>query len=209
MNKKGTTLLELVVSITIFVILVIMAMDIGQSIIESLRNAVSAQMTQENVRFALEVMAKEMRNAKKTESGECVAEYTTMNSRLGIADISESLVNKVFNKTTGTLGKNILLFKNKHNECVSYSFFTEAGVNDTTIQITRSEIGGRHKIGLITSGLINIKYLDFMVEDDPIGAFHSIQPRATIMITAEMERADEKHKQETDIQTTVSARYYE
>ncbi len=62
-NKKGFTLMEMVVAIGIFSVAILSATAIFNMAIESQRSAVSAQELQENLRYALEFMGKELRGA--------------------------------------------------------------------------------------------------------------------------------------------------
>jgi hypothetical protein len=61
----------------------------------------------------------------------------------------------------------------------------------------------------VTPDEVRITKLYFYIEDDLAGAAHSLQPRATISMEAEMDTANPAHQQKITLQTTISSRYYE
>lgn len=110
-NNKGTTLLELVVSIAIFSSMVLAVASVFNNVNTGQREAIASQNIQESVRYFMEVASKEIRMAKGDFAGTgCTA---------GV-------------KTFGTGGGNTeLYFQNKDDECVIYK---EVGGR---IQVTR------------------------------------------------------------------------
>jgi prepilin-type N-terminal cleavage/methylation domain-containing protein len=99
-SKNGVTLLEMIVAIAIFSVAILSAMGIFNMAMEGQRSALAAQNLQESLRYGLEMMAKEVRVAKK-DSGTCPA-----------ADD-----NKVYTIN----GPSELNFRNINNKCVKYS----------------------------------------------------------------------------------------
>ena len=99
-SVKGVSLIELVVSITLFSVLILSATQIFKMVIDGQRSAISAQNVQENMRYAMEKMSKEIRMA-------------------GISNqtCDSAAINKVFNTTDS--GRE-LYFKNKDGECITY-----------------------------------------------------------------------------------------
>ena len=97
-NNFGFTLLELVVGLGIFGIVLLSVTGIFQQVINAQRRAVGAQNVQENVRYVMEVMAKEIRTAKRNA--------TTC------ADVPGG---QIFAVTNGTL-----YLRNQHDECAAY-----------------------------------------------------------------------------------------
>ena len=73
LNSRGVTLLELMVSISLFAITILMATQIFKSVIDGQRTAIASQEMQESVRYAFERMGKEIRTAVKDPSGACNA----------------------------------------------------------------------------------------------------------------------------------------
>lgn len=61
MKNKGLTLIELIVALTIFIIVVVAAISIFLSGVAGQRRILALQNVQDNARYALESMAKEIR----------------------------------------------------------------------------------------------------------------------------------------------------
>lgn len=99
-KNKGFTLVELTVAVALFAVTIVSAMNIFKFVAEGQRNAIAAQNIQASMRYALEVISKEIRMAKKSNAGECGATST-----------------KVY---FSAAGQN-LKFKNNAGECVEYS----------------------------------------------------------------------------------------
>ncbi len=193
LNQNGFSLLETVVSMFIFGIITLSATAIFQMVVEAQRSALAAQNIQASLRYALEVMSKEIRNAQSS-SGEC-----TPNVGLGDDGNIYSALNNGGNPVSAGSGIGTgvqLAFKNKYDECVKYF------LNNGVIQITRDN--GTAITKPITPASINVTKLEFKVMDD--GTSTTLQPRVTILIEAEVNSG--KYKQPMSIQTTVSSRYY-
>ena len=189
-NKLGFSLLEIIVAVGIFGVIIILATGVFQRVIESQRSAIAAQNTQESVRFALEVMSKEMRSAKKRTADNDCDKY----------ELSGNY--KVYN--TDGVG---LFFRNKYDYCVYY--FIENDTNNIPrLKIIR-ENGSDDYWGYITPDEVIISNLKFLIDDDAFDAFHATQPKVTIRMDVEAIDQDNRYKQPFKIQTTVSARFYE
>lgn len=137
-DKKGITLLELIVAVGIFSVVVLLATAIFKTALEGQRSAIAAQNLQESMRYAMEVMSKEMRTAQKDVGapGQCP------NVGNGVVyDLSAS-------------GDEID-FKNYNSECVNYR------LNGTRLEITRDGASG-----FITPNEISISNLKFDVIDN-------------------------------------------
>jgi len=183
-NNSGTSLLEMVFSIAMFAVIMLIVLSIFQSITEGQRNAVASQNIQESMRFAFEIMSKEIRAAKKSED-ECEPAGSTA-------------INKIFNNKAGNNSGPDLYFKNKNSECVYYY------LNGGQLIIDRDGAALP-----VTPGTVAVSDLEFEIVDDEIGEFHSVQPRVTIKLKVKALNARTIHEQEAVIQTTISGRYYE
>jgi len=106
-SAAGFTLLELVVGMGIFILIMTASTAIFQQVMSGQLQALSAQNTQEAMRYALEVSAKEMRMAQKDFDGICT------NGQAG-----KIFVASADNKT--------LYFKNEYDQCVVYT--SDSGV---------------------------------------------------------------------------------
>jgi prepilin-type N-terminal cleavage/methylation domain-containing protein len=73
LDSRGVTLLELMVSVTLFAITILMSTQIFQTVLEGQRQAVASQDMQESIRYVFERAGKELRNALKDETGSCNA----------------------------------------------------------------------------------------------------------------------------------------
>lgn len=198
-NQQGQTLLELVVAVAIFTSVVVMATGIFQGVIAGQRAVIAAQNTQESMRYTLEVVSKEIRSAKKSDDSCAVG--------LGlITDNNPNPANKVYNTANGQVQ---LYFINKDNFCVVY--FLENDSNN----ISRLKIRRRSSDGLINDSFyvtpddIAVSNLHFVVVDNIIGAFNTIQPKVTLRMEAEAVTDKPGIKQMITIQTTISTRHYE
>ncbi|MDP2709372.1 MAG: prepilin-type N-terminal cleavage/methylation domain-containing protein [bacterium] len=184
-NNKGVSLIELIVAITVFSILILSATQIFKLVVDGQRNSISAQNVQENIRYAMEKMSKEMRMAEISDD-DCLA----------------SAVYKVFNVLADG-GNDQLYFKNQYGECVVYYLDSASGRLKIAVD------GGSGLVDdFITPSKIEISNLKFFVDDDLIGAFHGKQPRATMKMDIKS-GGQSLHQQEIKIQLTVSSRYYE
>ena len=184
-NKSGSSLIEIMCAISIFVILIGLTLSIFKSTIESQKNAIAAQNTQENMRFLFEVISKEIRGAQVMDGG------------------CNAFIGAISDKKIYYINGGVLYFKNKDDECVAYYV---DGNDDLVIE---RDDGVNPPILLpVTPNDIKVTNLDFFVRDNDIGVLPDakIQPRATIKIEVE---AIGTHKQHTIMQTTVSSRRYE
>ena len=159
--------------------MILAATQIFKMVIDGQRNAISAQNVQENIRYAMEKISKEIRMAK-ISNDDCLG----------------GAINKVFNVVTDGTNDRIY-FKNKDDICVSY-YLTN----------NRLSVTAGPDTGFVTPNKIEVSNLKFNVVDDAIGAFHSTQPYVTMSMDVEAIGLA-IHKQKMKIQMTVSSRYYE
>lgn len=177
-NNRGVSLLELVVATAIFSVLILSSTGIFKIVIDGQRNALSAQNVQENVRYAMEKMSKEIRMAQASNT-ECLPEA----------------VNKVFNAVDNGAE---LYFKNEDGQCINY--YLENGRLKIMVNGAIADF--------VTPAKIEISNLKFSVIDDPIGAFHSVQPSVTMVMDIKA-LGQAMHEQKLKMQTTISSRHYE
>ena len=137
-NKSGVTLLEMMVAVAIFTVVMLSATKIFQMVIESQRSAIAAQNLQESMRYAFEVMAKEIRMAQKDVggAGQC--------PNVGNGKIYDT-----------NSDKDELNFKNFNDDCVKYY------LDNNRLKINRDTDSG-----YITSDEIEVSNLEFIVIDD-------------------------------------------
>jgi prepilin-type N-terminal cleavage/methylation domain-containing protein len=199
-DKKGFSLIEMVVAVSLFALVNVVMTNIFQNVIEGQRSAVAAQNIQESMRYTLEVMSKEIRTAKK------LASPTECDTTLGMVMASSNSINKVFNQTDGN---SILYFKNKNNECVVYYLLDgQLKVIHDAAPYGDLDEENDYQVSSTPDEII-VSNLHFDVVDDNYNTFHSVQPRVTIRMDVENKTLKEIHKQKMSLQTTISSRHYE
>lgn len=185
-KRNGFTLIEILVAVSLFSFTILSATGLFKSVMDGQRSALASQNIQESMRYAFEVMSKEIRMAQASD-GTC---KTLFNPQ-------PTPTNKVYNTTTDAGGNQILYFKNQNDECVVY-YLTNKRIN-----IIRN-----YNTGAITSASIKINSLKFFVIDNAIGSSNSLQPRVTISVEAVFDEG-RSTRQKINIQTSVSSRSYE
>ena len=179
-NKKGMTLLEMIVAIAIFIVVAMMSSEIFVSIIKGQRNSIAQQNTQENMRYVFEVLSKEIRQAQRSNN-ECLIGGTK----------------RVFNVTAGNTA---LYFKNRDGECVSYA------VVDGVLVVRRGTRMAPTTPSFLEISGLSFEVVDndiSFVADSP-----RVQPRVTLKMKAKMKNVT-MSAIEVYMETTISSRYYE
>lgn len=108
-EKAAFTLIEVLVSVSLFAIIIISATEIFKLSIDGQRSALASQNVQENLKYFLEVTAKEIRMAKRN-NGFC----------------SALPYDAIYAFSSNAYG-DILQFRNYNNECVAYSLDVDDG----------------------------------------------------------------------------------
>lgn len=171
-------------AVTVFSIVAIAATSIFQMAVEGQRNAIAAQNTQESMRYALEMMSKELRMAQKTvDALDRCAEF--------------GLLNKIY---VTDINNHELYFKNKDNYCVEYY------LDNGRLKIYREDSLGLENTvdDFITPDEIKISNLNFSIYDIGSG------DHAKVTMSMDIEAIGKAvNRQPFKIQMTVSSRYYE
>ena len=178
-SAKGVSLLELIVAIALFAVLMLSATAIFKMVIDGQRNAISAQNVQENMRYIMEKISKEIRMAQ-----------------IGNQECGTAAINKVFN--TANDGSEIY-FKNQNGDCVTYYLENKR---------IKTMVGVNGVNDFVTPAKIEVNNLKFYVVDDLIGVSASLQPYVVMTINAKAV-GQAINQQAMKIQMTVSSRYYE
>jgi len=193
-NQSGYSLIEMLVAVSLFSAIMLAASAVFQSAMESQRSTIASQNIQENMKFILEVMSKEIRSASGDHAGSVCA-----------SGGQASAYYKVFNNENNdaNIGTE-LYFKNRNGNCVIYK------LNGSQIEITREALSPPPTdTQLISPDDIEISDLQFFIKDDEADALHTQQPRVTISMKAKMKSIKTMYQLSTPIQTTISSRYYE
>ena len=181
-DKKGFTLIEVIISTALFVVIITMAMNVFKLVIQSQQSAIATQNVEESLKYFLEVTSKEIRMAKRNTNGLC---------NLPIADVY---------KVETTANGDRLIFKNYHGQCVSYELAKMADGTNRFMIVRNGQINY-----YITPAKINVDELHFIV-NPPSGQL-SFQPTVTMELVAHALGTDIS-KSTMRIQTTLSSRYY-
>jgi prepilin-type N-terminal cleavage/methylation domain-containing protein len=200
-DNSGYSLVEIMLAVALFAFVISIALDIFQSVNQSQRSAIAAQTIQENLRYTLEVMSKEMRQAVRSDDS-CKTPLTSFG-------ITSTPINRVYN--TGSIaGNNVLFFKKIEKStgrdiCVAYY------IDSNRIKIIRVDKNNINNIlanDYITPANIKITNFTFAIYDNLLNVqpMNKIQPRVNLQIGAEM--ASGQLRQPILIQTTISSRIY-
>lgn len=190
-NNSGVTLLEMMVSVSIFAILIVMTANIFQSVVEGQRHAIASQNVQENVRYAMEVMAKSIRQATRSDG---------QDGSGSLCYPIPSPVNQIFNKRDNNGdGSEELFYMNKYGECVEWRInnsVLEVGINSVYTPVTPDEI--------------EISELEFDMLNNSVGVDpeDKVQPLVTINFLVQARSGSARYRRPVRIQTSISSRYY-
>lgn len=189
-NNQGVSLIELIAAVAIFSFLILLATQIFKMAVDGQRGSISAQNVQENMRYAMEKMSKEIRMAQINPQG-------AGNCKTIITPVVDPDY-KVFNTRDSDTK---IYFKNKDGVCVAY--YLESGRLKTKLGL-----GGGAPVDFVTPAKIEVSNLKFYVVDDLIGVFHTKQPYVTMVMDVKA-IGPAMHEQKMKIQMTMSSRYYE
>jgi len=180
-SKAGFTLMEMVVGMGIFSMILLGSSIIFQNVIQGQSRAISSQSTQESMRYVFEVIAKEIRVAKRDFSGAC------NNGNIG-------------NVFSTNIDGDALYFKNEYDECVAY--INSANDRFQISRIPEASFGGigSHVFYDITPDELAVSNLQFYEVGDE-------QEAITIVMTLNTLNAYFIQSR-MDLQTTISNRYY-
>ncbi len=150
----GFTLMEVLVSVSIFTVIILSATQIFKFVIDGQRQAIATQNVQESLKYFLEVIAKEIRMAQKND-GTCAAVP----------------VGAVYAVGTNARG-DVLNFKNYYGQCVSYYLSDDNGATRFAIQRGAAS-------AFISPARIMIDDLNFVLADTG-----DVQPAVTVNLRA-------------------------
>ncbi len=139
-NQVGFSLIEVIVSVSIFVVILLSMTNILKLVIDAQRQAIATQNVEESLRYFFEVISKEIRMTKKS-TGICP------NVPIGA----------MFATSSNALG-DILYLQNYHDECIAYSLYS--GDNASLFLRSRNSDSAP-----ITPSKVNINDLRFMVHN--------------------------------------------
>ena len=185
-NKKGSSLMELIVAIAIFSIMILAITAIFEGVSRGQRNTIASQYAQGGMKYTMETISKEIRLATNAlDSCELV---------LGDAVYKSYNIDLVSN-----IDGPLLYFKNKNNECVEYY------QDDGKFMVRRAGVEMQ-----ASPSSVRISNLKFDIVDSLITTFrYDYQPRVTIAMTIEVDNGRNVYISKMDMQTTISSRNYQ
>jgi prepilin-type N-terminal cleavage/methylation domain-containing protein len=191
-HQSGFSLLEMVVAMSLFIGAMLLATGIFQQVANSQHATIASQNTQESLKYAFEVMSKEMRTAVGNNNGSDCSAIESVKGHF-----------KTFNGSdnAGETQTENLYFKNQNGECVSYK------LEDGRIKIGRKKDADEYNM-FMTPVSIEITDLKFNIQDEPADVFYAIQPRITMRLDANSKNGKVESKESITLQTVVSSRYY-
>lgn len=184
-EKPGFTLVEVLVSTALFAVIVVSVTSLFKLSIDTQREAMAVQNTQESLKYFLEMTAKEIRMAQR-DGGVC-------------SNIDDDKVFAIYNSR----GNDELYFKNYYGQCVSYYTYVDGSGHNRFVVRRRNPETGQELTGYISPGTININQLSFVLRDNA----YNLQPLVTISVRAQAV-GDNGTSSEIILQTSVSSRYY-
>jgi prepilin-type N-terminal cleavage/methylation domain-containing protein len=190
-DNTGFTLMEIIVATSIFAVFIVVIVNVFQNVVEDQRRTIAMQNIQENLRYVLEVMSKEIRQAKRSDSY-CESIFSaTFNGN-----------NRIFN--TAGIDDERIYFRNKQALCVSYSI-----VNGALARSATSSSGIVDT--LATPNELTISDLVFDVRDNDVNSAPGslIQPLVTWKFQTSFNKLGDRYAAPITIQTSVSSRFYE
>lgn len=170
-TESGVSFIELIAAVSVFTILMLAAVQIFKAVVDGQRNSVSAQNVQENMRYALEKISREIRMAQVAGSCACGG------------------ANRIFNINNG--GQK-LCFKNKDGQCATYylennRFKTTVGADTYFITPAKVEAGNL-KFNVIDNpgASINVQpYVTMALEVKAIGqAIHEQKMKIQMTVSS-------------------------
>jgi len=194
-NQPGFSLIEIIVSVALFVAIILSTTEIFRLVIVGQRKAIASQNVQESLKYFLETSSKEIRMARKNE-GHCGV--TAPFNFLGNDDIYALAP---LDEASG----DALIFRNFYDECVVY-------------YLGKNQFAGRFIVrrggveAPISPAKVNISQLAFRLENYNFSLPES-RPLLIMKIIAKAysgNLGDETYRElaDLDMQTSLTSRFY-
>lgn len=170
--------MEMTVAVMIFAVIVLSSTSIFKMVIDAQRKGTATQNIEEGLKYFLEVVAKEMRTAQRSNE-----------SCPGV------VAGRIFATSSNTYGDTIS-FMNYYNQCVTYSVQTDANA------VRRFQIERDGDSGFITPARISIDRLNFFLMTGT-----TTKPTVTINLLARAATGNGASTT-LNIQTSVTSRVF-
>lgn len=200
-KRAGFTLIEIVIAVSMFSVVIVIALDSFIKVIQINRQSVQSQDLQNNIRFLYELMTKEIKMAQKGD-GSCNFSFRNFISE-HVGDKTDTNLNhasRVYSTTFDENDNNMLFLKNNHDQCVIYY------LSDNRLKIKRSEttnhIGGD---AFVLPSEISVTKFSVDVQGDFESIRHTPYSVVLYMNLGNVEWDPAK----LGVQTAITARYLE
>ncbi|OGZ65047.1 MAG: hypothetical protein A2812_02410 [Candidatus Staskawiczbacteria bacterium RIFCSPHIGHO2_01_FULL_36_16] len=204
-KNKGFTLIEVIVSMAVFLLVAGMAVSIFISIVTQQRRILSEQQLINQISYVLEYMSKALRMAAIDENGDCVQN-----------DFGDKYEGGTYVLTRQNIGSGLyrgIRFKDASAGGICHEFFLHLVDGKNILKEIKSSDGLidpniSHAVAL-TSGKIQINSIEFRINGESGLNYYvleqdSTQPRITIFMEVQIPGLPEQTAKK--IQTTVSQR---
>ncbi len=185
--KNAYTLIEVITTITIFLLISGSITGLFLSSIAAQRRALASQMIFDNMSYALEYMSRALRMAKKDINDECL-----------------NLMTPKYNYSTSTPGVTGIRFINYHFKCQEFYLKNDGRIYQR-ISSSTSSANFTPEIALTPS---NFKISTTTSKFEVFGANQTdnFQPRVIIFLDVQTKGAKPESRVKIQIQTTISQR---
>jgi len=139
-KKLGFSLIEVLVSVSLFAVIIVSSTEIFRMVIESQREAIASQNVQESLKYFYEVLSKEIRMARRSD-GTC----------------PQVPLDKMFVVINNGVS-DVLYFENYYGKCVTYELAVDG-------EIQRFKITRDLDSAYISPNKIFIEKLNFILND--------------------------------------------
>lgn len=186
-QRAGFTLIEVMVSVSLFAMIILSVTGIFKMAIDAQRSAIAAQNVQESLKYFFEITGKEMRMAiKNTETSGCGSSFVPVGDIFQVIETDEN--------------SERLRFRNYYGECVVY-FLQETGSDGIKRFAIARTATGITKIDFISPEKININSLHFVINSS------GSQPMVTMNLNASALN-NAQFESNMTLQTSITSRYY-
>ncbi len=175
-NKKGFTLVEILVAVSIFTLVVGMATGVFVSALRAQRQSLASQQLLDQTSYAMEYMSRALRMATKDLTGACIT------------------VKSNYENPGGDTSKIRFINHLQDDDC--QEFFLE----DNCLKY-KIKIGAAEETSALTSNDLKVKNFDVNLTGETQTESPNLQPKATIFLEIEG-----KEQSKIKIRTTISQR---
>lgn len=190
-QKAGFSLIEIIVSVTLFVVIIMSTTEIFRLVISGQRKAVASQNVQESLKYFLEATSKEIRMAKKNEN------FCSSNPLFNVLGADQVYA---VSEAPGGQGE-ALFFRNFYNECVIYY------LDDGRFVIVRNSASAP-----ISPVKVNISELKFRLENYDFST-PKTRPVVVMKVSAQaysgsFSGGNYRELADIEMQTSLTSRFY-